>query len=179
MCTSKHSILLVFGALAMLHVNGQITVSAGPDTILCESNLETYQLGDFVSVNGDFPPFSYSWSCEYTMLGRTFFASSFINDTAISHPTFISSFDTLSFTLEVTDDNGNKASDDLTIILSSFVYCLADCIEFIDQGGDFIAEVKALHLIMNGLIFDNFDVSLVYIVMIPGSGLGQVMEQAH
>ncbi|MCP4312821.1 MAG: T9SS type A sorting domain-containing protein [Bacteroidetes bacterium] len=125
--------LFLVEALSVAEIE-PITIDAGPDTILCEANFQEYQPGNFVSIEGGSPPYSFSWSCEYRGLTGTFYASTFLNDTSISHPTFISAFDTLSFTLEVSDNHGNSASDNLRLIISRFNSCLADCVESIYEG---------------------------------------------
>lgn len=151
-------LILTITVLILTHsyIYGQLSVYAGPDTILCESISQEYQIGNYVWIEGDYDSISYSWSCEYSSPIGTFYASTFLNDTSISHPTFITGFDTLSFTLEISDYKGNKASDTVTIIVSHFIYCLADCVEFIYEGD----SVKLWHCIDGGIppyiyIWDN------------------------
>ncbi|HEC44867.1 MAG TPA: hypothetical protein ENI20_18800, partial [Bacteroides sp.] len=127
--------------------NGPITLDAGPDTVLCESDFKEYQIGNFVSIQGGTPPLYYSWSCEYTDQTGTYFASRFLNDTSIAHPTFISGFDSLNLSLEVWDNNGNKASDNLREILSQFNFCLAECAGSISKGD----SIQLSHCIGRGI----------------------------
>lgn len=128
--------------------NSPFTVDAGPDTILCEPVFKEYKLGNFVTIEGGVPPYSYSWSCEYAVQNKTYFASAFLNDTSLAHPTFISGFDTLNFTLKVRDNIGNIASDDLEVILSQFVYCLDECVETVYKGD----SIQLSHCIGGGIL---------------------------
>jgi len=128
--------------------NGPLILDAGPDTILCEPDFREYQPGNFVSVEGGSPPLYYAWSCEYKDQSGTYFASDFLNDTSIAHPAFIQGFDTLDFKLEITDNLGNKATDNLLVVLSKFNYCLAECTESVSLGD----SIKLSHCIGGGIL---------------------------
>jgi len=128
--------------------NGPLILDAGPDTILCETDFREYQPGNFVSVEGGSPPLYYAWSCEYTDPSGTYFASDFLNDTSIAHPAFIQGFDTLDLKLEVTDYLGNKATDNLSVVLSKFNYCLAECTGSVSIGD----SIKLSHCIGGGIL---------------------------
>ena len=137
-------LLLLFG---VLNSHGQLVVDAGPDTILCDENVIGYVLGGSPTAQGGSPPYSYTWSCEYVHRTGIYYASSFLNDTTLENPEIDSGFDTLVFRLEVTDDNGVSSTDSVTLIHSSYLYCLGDCMEYINEGD----SVRLYHCVMGGI----------------------------
>lgn len=112
---------------------GQLTAFAGYDISIC-SNSE-FQLGGNPTASGGTPPYSYCWSAEYSYSQKTYYASSFIDDTTAANPRITEWIaDTITIYLEVTDDLEEKAYDTITVTFSSFIFCLVACVDNIDQG---------------------------------------------
>ncbi len=133
--------------IEILNANGQLVVDAGTDTILCDANTLGYVLGGNPTALGGSPPYTYKWSCEYVHRVGVFYASSFLDDTSTANPVIKSGFDTLNFRLQVAGENDAIGTDSVTLIHSSYVYCLGDCMEYIDEGD----SVKLYHCVMGGI----------------------------
>ncbi|MBP8993911.1 MAG: T9SS type A sorting domain-containing protein [Bacteroidales bacterium] len=109
-----------------------LVVNAGNDTILCSP--ESYQLN--ASVVGGETPYLYCWETSYFIEDNEYFASFFLNDTAIQNP-IITNFplnDTLIFYLTVTDNLGAEQTDTINIITSNFILTTQDLRETINKG---------------------------------------------
>jgi hypothetical protein len=102
--------------------------NAGNDTGFCSiDGTEEFFLGGNPSATGGIPPYTYTWSCNYsTNIANFTFnqtASSFLNDTTIANPQIISvveTNDSVMFHLTVTDSEGNSSSDSVLIHFCTF-----------------------------------------------------------
>ena len=126
---------------------GTLNADAGNDTIFCASNLDEITIGGKPTAAGGTPPYEYSWSCELRIRNHVFYTTSFLNDTAVANPSFKGIHDTLKFHLRVTDSLDAIAEDSVTVIFSDFIFCLGECIEYINEGD----SVQLHHCIDGGI----------------------------
>ncbi len=116
---------------------GQCTADAGSDTTLCISlfGLDTFYLGGIPTAIGGIPPYTYTWTCTYTIITLTFNASDFLDDTTAANPLLLGyNNDTLTFYLSVMDGLGNTCTDSTTIGFCQFALTLEDKQVQINQG---------------------------------------------
>jgi hypothetical protein len=112
------SILLISFIQAFLPFKtiGQCIANAGNDTTVCITyGLDTVRLGR--TAKGGRPPYTYAWTCDYVVVNHFFLtASDFLDDPTLANPRIIDyTSDSLTFYLTVTDSEGNRCSDDVTV----------------------------------------------------------------
>lgn len=129
-------IVCLLTTISFIDSYGQCSTNAGKDTMLCvNSGLNDFYLGGMPTVTGGTPPYSYTWSCIYTMNSLTFTTSDFLDNTTVSNPKLIAhTSDTLAFYLTVTDNFGNTCKDTFVVKFCQFAFSLEDKQTYINQG---------------------------------------------
>ncbi len=134
--------LILLFTLLQANAIAQCTADAGPDKILCNYlGVDTIQIGGNPSATSGTPPFTYSWSANYTITIGTltfhYYASDFLNDTTLANPSIINAFneiDSMFFVLTVTDSSNNVCSDSVLIRFSNWTVNLGTVTFNILQG---------------------------------------------
>jgi len=135
----KNKILVL--VFAVLFANGAVgqtktplTVDCGENIVICPNDIyaiiyeegeDTLFIGQNVKITGGVSPCTYEWSCKPQGEGKwKFTTSNILNDTTIRNPYFLRPPKDYicTFTLKVTDANGNVAVDSITILKEEFVY---------------------------------------------------------
>jgi hypothetical protein len=127
----KKELLLIIFVLAVSTkgvMAQQLTVNAGPDTVICYLSQTMPHIGNLNAASGGTPPYSYEWQ---------YGSSNWVN-TALTDPTkpytqmvqFDHQVDSMILTLKVTDAANNVATDQVTVYKSTFTYIMADCRKF-------------------------------------------------
>ena len=115
--------------------SAQCIADAGNDTLICPASFPftPFEIGGNPTATGGSGNYTYRWSTFYDGTINDYFASDFLNDTTLSNPTVETSWDsTLVFHVQVQDDSGNSCKDSATIIFSSWVCVLGECIYLIE-----------------------------------------------
>ncbi|MBA2422529.1 MAG: T9SS type A sorting domain-containing protein [Chitinophagales bacterium] len=131
------TVCLLAAVLFSLNTYGQCTANAGKDSTFCVSiGIDAFYLGGSPSVIGGTPPYTYTWTCSYSILNSLFYsASDYLNDTSTANPLLIEhNSDTLAFYLTVSDSLGNICSDTIIVKFCSYVWSLEDKFVVINQG---------------------------------------------
>ncbi len=140
-------LLIILLCPIIVEVKCQLIADAGDDTIFCVTDIEGSTIGGNPTAIGGIPPYYYTWYSKVQIINHTYYASTFLNDTSIANPSFKDYHDTLKFFIEVKDSIGSTATDSVTIIFSQFVYCLLECLEFINEGD----SVQLNHCVFGGI----------------------------
>lgn len=123
----------------------------GNDTTFCIGNLEDgIEIASQLFLEGGVPPYTYTWSCErlkiYEARDKVFYTGSFLNDTTLANPRFISSIPDMKwhkFVLEVTDDEGNTAKDSINVRFSEFyAVILAEVPIYVEEGDSILLKAE-------------------------------------
>jgi len=110
-----------------------LSVNAGSDTSICAGDL--ISLGGSPTSFGGLEPYTYKWTCEYTIGTIKYTASDFLNDTTAANPQLIGFVgDTIVFHLSVTDNGGNSIKDSIIIRGSYFIKTLDDKTVYLYEG---------------------------------------------
>ena len=99
--------------------------------------IDTVYLGGAPTVITGTPPFTYTWTCIYSILNTLFFtASDFLDDTTSANPRLTDhNSDTLAFYLTVTDSFGNTCNDTVIVrFCGNFAWTLDWKFTHINQG---------------------------------------------
>ena len=115
---------------------GQCSVDAGSDITVCAGMgvFEQSLGGSMVIENGTFP-YTYAWSCSFSIGTFELNASDFLNDTTLANPELTNSVDdSLTFDVLVTDLNGNTCWDTLVVYFCHSMLTLEDKQTTIVQG---------------------------------------------
>ena len=133
-------ILLLF-ALASENIFAQCEAFAGPDKIICNGwwGVDTAQIGGSPSVIGGNGPYTYTWETNYSYtIGSTTYythASDLLNDSTLANPSVVYAVQgPVSFTLTVTDINGNTCSDTMNVSFSHYTAHTGNMTFTINQG---------------------------------------------
>jgi len=134
----KHALLtLIFAAFAgglQAQTNTTFAVDCGNDIIVCPGDVyafiysegtDTLFLGRNVKVVGGVPPYTYEWSCKQQGYDRwTFTVNDILSDITIPNPYFLRYPEDYkcTFSLKVTDAEGNVAANSLTLLREEFIY---------------------------------------------------------
>ena len=112
--------------------NTPLTVDCGEDIVICPGDIysciygdatDTLFIGKNLKVTGGVSPYTYSWSCKTQGYDRwTFTVNDILNNTTIANPYFtrLPEDHKCTFTLKVTDAEGNIAVDSLKLFQESF-----------------------------------------------------------
>jgi hypothetical protein len=133
----KTKLSILFLILLSASTFGQLKVGAGNDTAACLStwSSDTLKIGGNPTASGGIEPYTYSWSTNYKVGSHSYGASHFLDDSTSSNPRIVNPTDDfLIFKLIVTDNQGAKAEDSITIRFSLFYYLAFECIYAINQG---------------------------------------------
>jgi len=133
-----HQLLIVFFivTVSITQTKGQCLVDIGSDTTFCVSlGQDTFQLNP-PNVNGGTPPYTYTWSGQYTIGSTiTLTASNFLVDTTSSTPQIINfTDDSLKLYLSVSDSLGATCNDTIIIHFCNTNITLEDKGASINQG---------------------------------------------
>lgn len=99
--------------------------------------VDNVYLGAAPTVTGGIPPFTYTWTCNYSLLNMLFFtASDFLDDTTSANPQLLEfTDDSLAFYLTVSDALGNTCADSVTVrFCGNFVMTMVWKYDNINQG---------------------------------------------
>lgn len=133
----KTKLPLLFLIILSVPTFGQLKVNAGNDTAVCISvwGFDTLEIGGNPTALQGNEPYQFTWSTNYTIGSHTYGASHFLDDSTSSNPKIVNPTDDfLKFNLIVTDNQGTKAEDSLTIRFSIFYYLTFECMYIINQG---------------------------------------------
>lgn len=135
----------------MLHSKcfAQLVAEAGNDTAVCADSPSTLAIGGTPTASGGIPPYQYAWSGSFEHSGRIYSASSMLEDTTVSNPTFIEGAipDSVVLIVSVTDVNDSTAIDSIRIRKSSYIVCTGDCILVVNPGD----SVQLTHCVSGGI----------------------------
>ncbi|NEN25244.1 T9SS type A sorting domain-containing protein [Cryomorpha ignava] len=115
---------------------GQCSVNAGNDITVCVG-MDGFEqiLGESLVIENGTPPYTYSWSCNFSIGTFNYSASDFLNDTTLANPELIGLVDdSLEFYISVTDFNDNTCSDTLVVFFCQTFMTLEDKQTTIMQG---------------------------------------------
>jgi len=139
---------LITGLLLSHQCFSQVLADAGRDTAFCDYKWEQASIGGKPSAFGGTEPYTYAWSTEYKYAGRTYSASSLLEDTTLANPVFSGPFtDSAKFYLTVTDADQASAMDSVCVRFSQYTICTGDCFHWIDPGD----SVRLGHCISGGI----------------------------
>lgn len=115
---------------------GQCIAEAGIDTVICSGDTTSYVMGGSPTVVGGLPPYSYNWSFTFTsVIGKTYTASDFLDDTTKANPKIINPWtDKQVVHLKVTDGAGNSCEDDIEIDYYKWIHTLDEGEAYISLG---------------------------------------------
>jgi hypothetical protein len=133
----KTTLSVIFLIILLDPTFGQLKADAGNDTAICISlwGLDTLQIGGNPTASGGVEPYTYAWSTSHKFGSHIYGASNFLDDSTVSNPKLIDFIDGfLKFKLIVTDNQGAKAEDSISIRFSIFYYLALECIYSINQG---------------------------------------------
>lgn len=114
----------------------QCIANAGNDTLICASitYFQEYFIGGSPTATGPNGGYTYQWETYYVSDGWVLTASDFLNDPTAANPHFISSFDSLTFYLTVTDALGSICKDTVQFWVAPYTTSLGEIYKFINQG---------------------------------------------
>jgi hypothetical protein len=149
----KYTILLMLLAATIIQLKAQMTVNAGPDTIMCGG--ATFNINPPV-VTGGTPPYTYNWSPAQLVFNPT-----------AANPQFYPVNPTM-FTLTVTDANGGIGVDSIFIDIYD-LYLTLDIID-LNPACKQIGQMLNFQGVINGGPYQQFPVWL----FLDGTGGGNL-----
>lgn len=129
-------ITIVLIIISLNQTMGQCSVDVGNNMTVCvDLGLFELTLGEDLIIDNGTPPYTYAWSCNYSIGSLDFTASDFLNDTTLANPELIDWVDdSLEFHISVTDLNQNTCSDTLLVFFCQYGITLEDKQTTIMQG---------------------------------------------